>query len=100
VAVDDLFSTAAPDDEASASVWAALESDPPATDADTEAVVPKADYCESCPFLADPPTVRCTRPGTEIVDFPDRQHVRVRGCPFAADDRPPTRSPRRPSTEE
>jgi hypothetical protein len=52
---------------------------------ETGVVVPKSTYCERCAFFADPPTVACTRDGTEIREFVDRDRVRVVGCPVVAE---------------
>jgi hypothetical protein len=52
---------------------------------ETGVVVPKSTYCERCAFAADPPTVACTRDGTEIREFVDRDRVRVVGCPVVAE---------------
>lgn len=46
-----------------------------------EYVVPKDSYCEQCPYFGEPPDVGCTNDGTEIVEFEDMEHVRVRNCP-------------------
>lgn len=72
-------------------LWAELD-DPLPPDAEStdhgdhsgEAVVPKERYCEACRYLSDPPAVSCTHEGTTIVEFVDRDHVRVRNCPVVA----------------
>ncbi|MDX1748348.1 MAG: hypothetical protein R3324_20625 [Halobacteriales archaeon] len=48
------------------------------------AVVPKANFCEQCEHFSRPPTARCTHEGTQIVEFVDRERVRVHGCPVVA----------------
>ncbi|RLM57210.1 hypothetical protein DVK02_05350 [Halobellus sp. Atlit-31R] len=48
----------------------------------TEHVVSKAEYCQKCPYLDDPPALACTHEGTEIVTVVDSDHFRVRGCPM------------------
>jgi hypothetical protein len=80
------------DPVAAEDVWASLDED--ATDpevslgGDAESVgadehrVPKGDYCERCPYFADPPEVACTHEGTTIVAVEDADHFRVRGCPM------------------
>ena len=45
-------------------------------------VIPKSSFCQDCPHLTNPPEVRCTHEGTEILGFPDIDHVRVRNCPI------------------
>jgi hypothetical protein len=70
-------------------VWEELESDseteptgePSVTVKDEAVVVPKRSYCERCELFADPPSVHCTNPGTEIVEFVDVEHFRVVSCP-------------------
>lgn len=51
------------------------------TEAGAEAVVPKRSYCERCEFFSSPPSVRCSNPGTEIVELVDSGHFRVVDCP-------------------
>lgn len=53
-----------------------------------EHVLPKAEFCERCPYLSDPPELACEHEGTEIVEVTDAEHFRVRGCPFAAEEEP------------
>ena len=74
-------------------VWASLdeaETEPEVSlGGDAESVgadehrVPKSDYCERCPYFADPPEVACTHEGTTIVAVEDADHFRVRACPMA-----------------
>ncbi|MFB6097455.1 MAG: hypothetical protein ABEJ74_08715 [Haloferacaceae archaeon] len=61
-----------------------------AGDADRRAehVLPKAEFCERCPYLSAPPELGCTHDGTDIVEVTDVEHFRVRGCPFAVEDEP------------
>ncbi|MBB6645213.1 hypothetical protein [Halobellus ruber] len=47
-----------------------------------EHVVPKDKYCQSCPYLAAPPELRCTHEGTEIVEVVGSERFRVRNCPM------------------
>lgn len=58
--------------------------DPPGID-----VVPKRTYCETCRYFAAPPAVECTHEGTDILEFVDRRHVRVKHCPIVATRRGP-----------
>ena len=44
-------------------------------------VVPKADFCETCEHFSAPPEMACGNEGTELVEFEDMEHVRVRDCP-------------------
>lgn len=92
-AIDALFT--APDVESvdSASLWAALANDSrPKPLSEDVLEIDKTEYCDRCPHLESPPTVACTHPEATILGFPDRNHVRVQGCPYARDQRPPTRS--------
>ncbi|SDQ15602.1 hypothetical protein [Halopelagius longus] len=45
-------------------------------------LVPKAEFCEQCPHLSDPPELGCDREGTEIVEVVDSDTFRVRDCPM------------------
>ena len=99
-AFDDADGGPPPDPDDRSAIWAALQSDRPESGPDREALVRTADFCERCPYLTDPPTLQCTHPGTALVEFPDRDHVRVRGCPFALRNQRPTRErARRPSDD-
>jgi hypothetical protein len=95
---DDLFEpvdVGEVDDEA---VWESLETETEPDDrvglgAETERgadpnehVVPKRDFCQRCPHLADPPETACTHQGTTIVEAVDTDRFRVRNCPVAEDD--------------
>ena len=55
-----------------------------------EYVVPKDTYCQSCPYLDDPPALGCTHEGTEIVEVVDNERFRVRNCPMVEDGVEPT----------
>ena len=55
-----------------------------------EHVVPKDTYCQSCPYLDDPPALACTHEGTEIVEVVDNERFRVRNCPMVEDGVEPT----------
>jgi hypothetical protein len=52
----------------------------------TDHLVSKTEFCQKCPYLADPPDLRCEHDGTEIVEVPDAERFRVRNCPMAGDD--------------
>ena len=54
----------------------------------TDHIVDKRQYCQSCPYFSDPPTVACEHEGTEIVEVADEDHFRVRGCPMIAEEGP------------
>jgi hypothetical protein len=45
-------------------------------------VVPKTNYCQSCPYFEDPSRLACTHEGTEIVEVVDSDRFRVRNCPM------------------
>ncbi|MFB6168238.1 MAG: hypothetical protein ABEJ43_05260 [Haloferacaceae archaeon] len=73
-------------------VWASLEGDEERPEVSLENSaesldgddhrVPKQEYCERCPFFADPPEVACTHEGTSIVAVEDAEQFRVRNCPM------------------
>jgi hypothetical protein len=74
------------DDTDTDSVWGALE-ETATEDRDLDgedSVVPTQSFCAQCEHVADPPEVRCTYEGSEIVEFVDEDHVRVRNCPIVA----------------
>lgn len=50
----------------------------------TEHVVQTSSFCEQCVYVDDPPEARCTYDGSEIVEFVDEDHVRVKNCPIVA----------------
>ena len=88
---DALFAAADVDTLGAEQLWGELEDPLPVEATSTadgssvgDAVVAKDRYCESCRYLSDPPTVSCTHAGTAIVEFVDREHVRVRNCPIVA----------------
>jgi len=70
------------------SVWDALEeSDEEPEEADAEGdehVVSAREFCAQCEHAAEPPEIRCTYEGSEIVEFADKNTVRVRNCPIVA----------------
>lgn len=49
-----------------------------------ERVVSKYSYCHQCKYFSPPPDVSCSHEGTEIVEFPDMEHVLVVDCPIVA----------------
>lgn len=51
------------------------------------AEVSKHRYCERCEHFTEPPEVRCTNEGTEILEFVDNESVRVADCPVVAERR-------------
>jgi hypothetical protein len=50
----------------------------------TKRVVSKHEYCETCEHFSEPPQVRCSHEGTDIVEFTDIEHVMVLDCPIVA----------------
>ncbi|WP_436935900.1 hypothetical protein [Halovenus marina] len=46
--------------------------------------VSKHSYCEQCEHFSEPPEIHCSHEGTEIVEFPDSETVRVVDCPVVA----------------
>jgi len=53
----------------------------------TYAEVSKHSYCEHCEWFTEPPEVRCTHEGTEILEFLDMETVRLVDCPVVAERR-------------
>jgi hypothetical protein len=53
----------------------------------TYAEVSKHAYCEGCEWFSDPPEAVCGHDGTEIIEFPDVETVRVVDCPVVAERR-------------
>jgi hypothetical protein len=51
---------------------------------DDDHIVPKDDYCESCHFFGDPPTVECSYEGADVVEVVDMEQFRVRNCPVVS----------------
>jgi len=67
------------------SVWEELEGGIDEGEASGEEhVVPTRAFCAQCDHVTDPPDVRCTYEGSEIVEFIDKNNVRVRNCPIVA----------------
>jgi hypothetical protein len=68
-------------------IWDELEETSVAEGRDSdgeEHIVPTWAFCAQCEHVADPPEVRCTYNGSEIVEFVDEERVRVRNCPIVA----------------
>ncbi|MEA5387007.1 hypothetical protein VB779_07990 [Haloarculaceae archaeon H-GB11] len=51
----------------------------------TERVVSKREFCQGCEYFSDPPEIDCSHDGTDIVEFPDVEHVLVLDCPIVAE---------------
>jgi len=95
--MDEAFEDVAVDDIESDEVWEEVTDEE--TDLATEeqttpdeqppdedvAEVSKHDYCETCEFFSQAPEIHCTHEGTEILDFPDMESVRVSNCPIVAE---------------
>lgn len=64
----------------------------PGADDRPEHRIPKAKYCQRCPYLSAPPMVACDHDGTDIVEVSDSEHFVVRGCPFADQQDPNLRT--------
>lgn len=75
-----------PEETSAGSVWSDSEETTAGNrDVDGDgSVVPTISFCAQCEHVADPPEVRCTYEGSEIVEFVDEDHVRVRNCPIVA----------------
>jgi len=90
VAYDELFEETETADVDTETVWKQLEANEPLTDvretSGERRVVLKADYCDSCPYLSDPPEMTCTHEGTEILELIDLDHVAVQNCPIVKEN--------------
>ncbi|WP_435154900.1 hypothetical protein [Haladaptatus sp. DFWS20] len=51
-------------------------------------MIPKT-TCHGCPQFAEPPTVRCTHEGTDILAMVDTEQFRVADCPMVVDEDTP-----------
>ena len=54
----------------------------------SEDVLDKRTYCQQCPYLSEPPNLRCEHDGTEILEVVDSDRFRVRGCPMVTAEGP------------
>jgi len=69
-------------------VWEALAATEQRSDEGRRyADVSKHTYCENCEWFSEPPEVSCTHEGTEIVEFPDMETVRLLNCPVVEERR-------------
>lgn len=48
-------------------------------------LIPKS-TCHGCPHVGDPPALRCTHDGTDIVAMVDTERFRVADCPMVVDE--------------
>lgn len=74
-----------PDDATRVGTGTAAEESSEDAPGHSDHVVPKAEFCEQCPHLADPPELACEHDGTEIVEVTDADRFRVRDCPMVDD---------------
>ena len=54
----------------------------------SEDVLDKRTYCQQCPYLSEPPNLRCEHDGTKILEVVDSDRFRVRGCPMVTAEGP------------
>lgn len=54
----------------------------------SEDVLDKRTYCQQCPYLSEPPNLRCEHDGTAILEVIDSDRFRVRGCPMVTAEGP------------
>ena len=66
-------------------VWDELEETGERETSGEEHIVSARAFCAQCEHAAEPPDVRCTYEGSEIVEFVDRDNVRLRNCPIVAE---------------
>jgi len=81
---EEMFTEAETDGLDGESVWEELEGAGVEEASGEEHIVPTREFCARCEHVADPPEVRCTYEGSEIVEFVDEETVRVRNCPIVA----------------
>jgi len=76
-------------------LWAQLEDDSPDASEPEVALQPvdrevreveKHSYCHGCEHFADPPSLACTRDGSEILAVTSMTTFRVADCPFVLED--------------
>ncbi len=54
----------------------------------SEDILEKRTYCQQCPYLSEPPNLRCKHDGTAILEVIDSDRFRVRGCPMVTAEGP------------
>ena len=73
-------------------LWERLEDDddesaaPPRSEEREIREIETDGYCHRCEHFASPPTVACTREGTDILDVPALDRFRVADCPVVLED--------------
>ncbi|ELZ17258.1 hypothetical protein C477_13545 [Haloterrigena salina JCM 13891] len=73
-------------------LWERLENDdapgaPPRDEERTIREIETDGYCHRCEHFASPPTVACTREGTDILEMPVLGRFRVADCPVVLEDK-------------
>lgn len=103
--IDEVFDQVEVDELSDEELWAALEEEStvgggpdsvePGPDAAREVdtdhddhIVDKREYCQRCPYFADPPDTACTHEAGRIVEVVDTDEFRVRGCPMVSETGP------------
>ncbi|MFP8952530.1 hypothetical protein ACLI4Z_06085 [Natrialbaceae archaeon A-arb3/5] len=89
--LDDLFDSESVPDIDSDRLWSQLEDDDGVDtsflDADRETrEIDKHQYCHRCEHFDEPPSVGCRNDGTEILEFPSLETVRVVNCPVVLEE--------------
>ncbi|WP_339103402.1 hypothetical protein [Haloterrigena salinisoli] len=88
--VDELFDREDVADIDRDRLWQRLEDDEtavPPRDEERELREIEVDgYCHQCEHFASPPTVACTREGTDILEMPSLGRFRVADCPVVLED--------------
>ena len=90
-AFEDLFDREAVTEIDAERLWSELESE---TDPDVAfggddreiRDVDSGSYCHQCEHFSAPPTVACTREGTDILEMPALETFRVADCPVVRED--------------
>ena len=89
-AFDDLFEREDVAEIDSEQLWERLENDRSPTDLLEEEreirEIEKHTYCHQCEHFSAPPSVECTREGTEILELSSLETFRVADCPVVLED--------------
>ena len=89
-AVEELFDRESVTDIDSDRLWERLTDDavdePVRSDEREVREIDKGSYCHQCEHFAAPPTVACTREGTEILELTSVETFRVADCPVVLED--------------
>ncbi|WP_440764783.1 hypothetical protein [Natronorubrum sp. DTA7] len=87
---DDLFDREDVTEIDAERLWTAIEADPdaPTTCSDDREIrdLDSGNYCHQCPHFSAPPSVACSREGTDILEMTALETFRVADCPVVLED--------------